>query len=146
MKKPLNAAPMGSPVVEQIARKGDLIPGRLPLVHYLRLRQPPIVERNGTEAAVLPSSGSDGCSFFYPTTITQGGKDFDPQLIGEERNTKTFRKWPMTLNRSQGRAAIGGGKSLNFFSVVVMFQAGNEGEGLGQIYLLYFHNCRISIK
>ncbi|CAH1424401.1 unnamed protein product [Lactuca virosa] len=126
MKKPLNAAPMGSLVVEQIARKGDLISDRLPLVHYLHLRQPPIVERKGTEAAMLPSSGSDGCSF-YPTTITQGGKDFDPQLIGEERNTKTVIKWPMTLNRSQGRAAIGGGKSLNFFSVVVMFQAGNEG-------------------
>ncbi|CAH1418494.1 unnamed protein product [Lactuca virosa] len=100
---------MGSPVVEQIARKGDLISGKLPLVHYLRLRQPPIVERKGTEAAVLPSSGSDDCSFFYPTTITQGGKDFNPQLIGEERNTKTVRKWPMTLNRSQGRATIGGG-------------------------------------
>ncbi|CAI9270786.1 unnamed protein product [Lactuca saligna] len=124
---------MGSPVVEQIARKGDLISSRLPLVHYLRLYQPPIVERNGTEAAVLPSSGSDGYSF-YPTTITQGVKDFDPQLIGEERNTQTFRKWPMTLNRSQGRAAISGGKSLNFFSVVVMFQAGNEGGGLDQIY------------
>ncbi|CAI9301292.1 unnamed protein product [Lactuca saligna] len=119
MKKPLNAAPMGSPVVEQSARKGDLISGRLPLVHYLRLRQPPIVERNGTEAAVLPSSGSDGCSF-YPTTITQGGKDFNPQFIGKERNTQTFRKWPMTLNRSQGRAAIGGGKSLKLFSVVVI--------------------------
>ena len=145
MKKPLNASPMGLLVVEQIARKGDLISGRLPLVHYLRLRQPPIVERNGTEATVLPSSGSDGCSF-YPTTITQGGKDFDPQLIGEERNKQTFRKWSMTRNREQGRAAIGGGKSLIFFSVVVMFQAGNEGEGLGQIYLLYFHNCRISIK
>ncbi|CAI9287931.1 unnamed protein product [Lactuca saligna] len=107
MKKPLNAALMGSSVVEQITRKGDLISGRLPLVHYLRLRQPPIVERNGTEAGVLPSSGSDECSF-YPTTITRGGKDFDPQLIGEERNTQTFRKWPLTLNRSQGRAAIGG--------------------------------------
>ncbi|CAH1413806.1 unnamed protein product [Lactuca virosa] len=119
---------MGSLVVEQIARKGDLISGRLPLVHYLRLRQPPIVERKGTEAAVLPSSGSEDCSFFYPTTITQGRKDFGPLLIGEERNTKTIRKWPVNLNLSQGRAAIGGGKSLIFFSLVVMFQAGNEDE------------------
>ena len=145
MKKPLNASPMGSPVVKQIARKGDLISGRLPLVHYLCLRQPPIMERKGMEAAVLSSCGSEGCSF-YPTTITQGGKDFGPLLIGEERNTKTIRKWPMTLNRSQGRATIGSGKSLIFFSFVVMFQAGNEGERLGQISLLYFHNCRISIK
>ncbi|CAH1423781.1 unnamed protein product [Lactuca virosa] len=128
MTKPLNAAPMGSPVVEQIVRKGDLISGRLTLVHYLRLRQPPIVERKGTEAAVLPSSGNKGCSFFYPTTITQGGKDFGPLLIGEERNTKTIRKWPVTLNRSQGRVAIDGGKSLIFFSLVVMFQEGNQGE------------------
>ncbi|CAI9292669.1 unnamed protein product [Lactuca saligna] len=112
MRKPLNAAPMGSSVVEQIARKGDLISVRLPLVHYLCLCQPPIVERKGTEAAVLPSSGSEGCSFFYPTTITHGGKDFGPLLIGEERNTKTVRNWPMNLNRSQGRATIGGEKLL----------------------------------
>ncbi|CAI9282113.1 unnamed protein product [Lactuca saligna] len=100
----------------------------LPLVHYLRLRQPPIVERKGTKAAVLPSSSNEGCSF-YSTTITLGGKDFGPLLIGEERNTKTVRKWSVTLNRSQGMAVIGGGKSLIFFSLVVMFQGGNEGEG-----------------
>ncbi|CAI9269494.1 unnamed protein product [Lactuca saligna] len=129
MTKPLNAALMGSPVVEQIARKGDLISDRLPLVHYLRLCHPLIVERKGTEVAVLSSSGSEGCSFCYPTTITRGGKVFDPLLIGEERKTKTVRKWPVTLNRLQGRVAIGGGKSLIFFSLVGM-QA-NQEQSLG---------------
>ncbi|CAI9282234.1 unnamed protein product [Lactuca saligna] len=122
MTKPLNATPMGSPVAVQNGRKGDLISDRLPLVHYLLLRQPPIVKMKGTEATVLLSSGNEGYSI-YPTTITQGGKYFGPLLIGEERNTKIVRKWPMNLNRSQGRDAIGSGKSLIFFSLVVMFQA-----------------------
>ena len=85
----------------------------------------------GTKAATLPSSGSDGCSFFYPTTITRGGKVFGPLLIGEERKTKTVRKWPVTLNRLQGRVAIGGGKSLIFFSLVGM-QA-NQEQSLGGV-------------